>query len=222
MNPFNDFQNYEELLRSMRYQDIVQLCRVNQRFRQICNSARGKQIIQEVLDNSIDNLLDNLREEILVTLKGEYTRSINNTPSKLGSSSKIRQLINEYYQIETDLAIKILADKNYPRAFYRDLYQYFKTSEYNRGWDMFHNMYVDTSPSSYRKETRYTPDINNFVTTLHQYGYEAPGPLIIQLLIDRDPNFDMSNDEYTDEVDSTFLRNRPELIEIFKSINLNL
>lgn len=208
MNPFNDFSNYQELLRSMSYKDIAQFCRTNSQFRNICNSARGKEIIAEVLERSIEKILNNLPLDLLQILDRNLWDTINNRPSKLGTTERIQQLIDEYYNTQTEVAIEILRKKNYSRQFYRDLYQYFKNSPHAR---------VHRTRPIYQKETGYTPLINELLTYLNQYGYTYPGPLIIELIQERDPTVDMS--QYQKEVDQTFLRRHPELLEFFGSIN---
>lgn len=209
MSAFNDFVNYDELLRSMQYKDIAQFCRTNSKFRSICDSARGKQIIAEVLDQSINNILDNLPLDMFQLLDRNLSRAIiTSRPSELGSRERIHQLIDQYNNIQNEVVGQILMDKNYSRQFYRDLYQYFKTTRYADS--EFHRGQI------YRKETKYTQPINDLFNYLYLYGHTYPGPLIVQLIKERDPTADIG--DYSHQVDLTFLRRHPELLEFFNNI----
>lgn len=130
MSAFDDFSNYEELFRSLRYADIVQLCRTNRNFRDICNSSRGKQIISQILENSVNQVLaviQNIwRTSIRSILKGSSQSSI----SPLGDKERLQKLLRDYYETETEAAAQILIDKNYSNRFYYDLYGHFLNSKY--------------------------------------------------------------------------------------------
>ncbi len=120
------------------------------------------------------------------------------------------------------MTVQILMNKNYPRQFYRDLYQYFKGSIYARNqFDTFHNINIQNSGPVYKRETKYTPQINDLLTYLYQYGYDFPGPLIIQLIIDKDPNTDITFRQYENEVDQIFLRRHPEITRFFTNLDYN-
>lgn len=205
MDSFNDFQNYEELFQSMNYPTIVQLCRTDQRFRAVCNSPRGKQLISKVLDEYVDvfvNRPDSFEYNIGDLLDTEIRYR---TPPKLGGKNLYR-LINEYEDIFMDVMIKLLIRNNYPPSIYQQMLQYIDKVNLRRS-----KLPID------KIETRYDPTINNFINTLYRARYKI-GNYVMKVLPYLDPNTRMIDGQVYSDTDREFLRRHPELVSYFMEI----
>ena len=203
MNSFNDFQNYEELLRSMQYKDIAQFCRTNSTFREVCNSSWGKRIIRELLEQSIDDVInsDTSIPSILHVqmMKNEYAG-----PSRLGNNEKIRQLMDEYSDLITDSVAQFLMKMKNPVVIQSLLW--YITTVYGEGKNI--NVINQT-------ETRYTPIVNNLITRLYQLKYGDPGYLLVNIIKNTSPHVyeNVDYNEFEKEAIRVFLRRHPELLQ---------
>lgn len=203
MNAFDDFSNYEELLKSLLYKDLIQLCRTNRKFRDICNSSRGKQIIKEVFEKSINDFVNRHSDHhIGDMLAREVDRS---RLSKIGSKERIQQLIDEYEDITTDVVIRLLIRNNYSPLFYQRMIK-----------DIQENNRIEED--RFQIETRYIPAINNLITTLYRYQFAYAGSYIMTKILDYDLQAynNMSYEQIHKDIDFEFLKRHPTLLGYFR------
>ena len=190
MNPFNDFANIEELFRSLSYKDIVRLCQTNRRFREICNSPRGKQLVDEALISALKRydliyLFDKLLDK-----------------ARLGRNRVILfQLRDEYFEMKNDAIVDILIKNNYSKEFYDRALRYIMGNLRGRY-------------NGNRIETRYTPEINDFITEIYQIGPELTPILLVIKLYDR-KNYTTTDFTKLNEI---FLKRHPESLSYFRNI----
>ena len=178
------------MFRSLSYKDIVHLCQTDRNFRDICNSPRGKQLIEEVL---IHDLGGSKVFDVLI-------RSSSKQLSGIGDSNTRNQLMDEYIDITTDVIADILMKNNYSNDFYDRALKYINDN-------------IEGSVRHYKIETRYTPMINNLLTALYQRGLEYDWILNLIYALDR-KNY--TPVDYS-KVNKIFFKRHPELLRYFKN-----
>ena len=189
MNTFDDFANIEELFRSLSYKDLVHLCQTNQKFREICNSPRGKRLIDDALISALEQV------DVIDVLE----KLINK--DKFGRThATLKRLKSEYLELITDAIVDILIKNNYSAEFYDKALNYFMN--HSRGWN-----------SSNRIETRYTPEINNLLTAIYRHGLEPDWILRVIDIYDRKNYTDID----VNKVNRIFFKRHPESLSYFRN-----
>ncbi len=192
-----------EILIKTKYEDIASLCRINQQFATICQSERGKKIIQDkrrFRENRINEFLNRLHgvhltlDELIDFKLDKFNNKVNKDIIKPTSEILSEKQINRYIELKFQAVITFLQQ-------HQELYE--KILHHLNNW-YSRNTY---KYRYFKQELRYSNSINKIINIFT----EAIGPyyiasdiiIVLRYLFTHELRYDIDALEY--EVDLQFL-----------------